>query len=199
MRVIKVHKCGEAWIELIKEILEVHELFGKNEIQNVGIVIENPTEDSSYFLSLYSSEFDKKIFDDVFSRVSKGEYYKRLRNFNGIDQLDRVIKRLRRRKYSTRLSCSIYHPSDFTHRYVPCILMLEFRRRKNLLDLTAFIRSEDVCRKGLPDYLGLASILREVSRKSNLKEGKIYAHIVTAYIRKKDIRSAERIIKKYSI
>lgn len=76
----------------------------------------------------------------------RGGYGPRIRNWHGIDQLERVVEILRDDPMSRRAVISIYDPSIDIEggKDVPCNDFLQFQIRGNLLHLTVTVRSNDL-------------------------------------------------------
>lgn len=200
---IEAENISQAWLKGCQLILNLgFRTEKKVKLHNFSLIIKSiqvdPTIDR-----LFKSHMNMKIFQETLDVVSSekviGEhpsYWRRLigKEIFKINQIERIISRLRMQPHSTKLTFCIYTPEDFDRKYVPCILAGELRVESGKLNLTALIRSEDFGNKAYADYLGLARILEYLSERANLRPGGLILHIVTGFINNKDVARIKNIL-----
>jgi thymidylate synthase len=95
------------------------------------------------FLSFYWPGADKRSDDRI---TWRGAYGPRLRHWNGIDQLEQIVKMLKDRPQARRATLTIFDPMhDFAQsKDVACAVSLHFLIRNNQLHLTVDMRSVDI-------------------------------------------------------
>lgn len=202
-KLIEVENISQAWLEGCRLILT----YGirtreKVKLQNFSLSIKSlqlePKIDN-----LFRTNMDMRVFqrtlDIVTSEKIVGEHPSYWRRLIGLEefkmnQITRVISRLQRQPYSTKLTLSVYSPTDFDRKYVPCILIAELRTEREKLYMTVLIRSEDFGNKAYADYLGLARILQHIAEKSSLQPGEMILHIVTGFIANRDVERIKNIL-----
>lgn len=202
-KLIEVENISQAWLEGCRLILT----YGirtreKVKLQNFSLSIKSlqlePKIDN-----LFRTNMDMRVFqrtlDIVTSEKIVGEHPSYWRRLIGLEefkmnQITRVISRLQRQPYSTKLTLSVYSPTDFNRKYVPCILIAELRTEREKLYMTVLIRSEDFGNKAYADYLGLARILQHIAEKSSLQPGEMILHIVTGFIANRDVERIKNIL-----
>ena len=99
-------------------------------------------------------------------------------NFN---QLEQIIELLKNDNSSRRAVLNISDPTinRITTKDMQCTIAIQFLIRKNKLNMTVYMRSNDVY-FGFPyDYIFFETIHQYISEKLNVNVGK-YTHIVTS-------------------
>ncbi|XOB40475.1 MAG: thymidylate synthase [Candidatus Nealsonbacteria bacterium] len=196
VRLIEADNISEAWLKGCECIINYgFRTKRKIKLHNLIAEIKNITLDK-YIDEQFRNYMNLRIFKRTLDIVSSDQnlnshpnYWRRLKGKEEfkIDQVARVISRLRKQPHSTKLTLCIYSPNDFKKMYTPCILCAELRVNKRRLNMTAFIRSQDFANKSYADYIGLSSILKRIGENSNIKPGAILTHTITAFIAYKDL------------
>lgn len=133
----------------------------------------NKLADISYYIKSYS-----KYSDD--GETIHGAYGPRLTGANGeIDQLDSVVKLLKKKPTSRRAVIQLFRDSDLEMHYndIPCTTNIQFLVREDSLDMMVNMRSNDIYR-GLPHDIFCFTMIQEIiACQLNLKLG-VYKHSV---------------------
>jgi thymidylate synthase len=118
-------------------------------------------------------------------------YGHQLLNFNGTNQLKHVIEEAKANKYSRRLLCSMWNPSDLSKMALPpCHYSFQFVIANNKADIVVSMRSLDLF-IGLPyDMVMYASILQSFSNELNLVPNEVVINAANAHIYEEHISSA---------
>ena len=127
--------------------------------------------DVSYYIPAYEAEAE--------DGVVYGGYGPRLLRWDGINQIDSVVKVLRDGPASRRAVIQLFDHEDLRaqHRDIPCTCTLQFLIRGNRLHLITYMRSNDVY-LGLPhDIFSFTMIQEVVARTLGVPLG-IYSHFV---------------------
>jgi thymidylate synthase len=134
----------------------------------------NTVEPISYYLSHYRTlgEGDKVY----------GGYGPRLFNFDGVNQIEYVIKKLRDHPYSRQAVIQLFDHEDVVrpHKDVPCTCTFQFLVREGGLHLVTHMRSSDA-------YLGLShdifsfTMIQEIVAKSIGASLGSYIHMVGSF------------------
>jgi thymidylate synthase len=146
---------GRGWLEISRRILEAggEEAYDgrpTRELAHVTLVISEPDPDDELVVSLadpswlawMTSNFTEP--DDVPELGYSRSYARRLRDYDGRDQVQWVIGRLRSDP-ETR-SATIFQPLTDTS-YVPCVSLLDFWRSEDRLELVVYAHSLDFGKK----------------------------------------------------
>lgn len=128
-------------------------------------------------------------------------YGNRLREAFGIDQINLAIARLNNCNESRRALSITWNPTaDAESSEVPCMILIDYKIRNNILYTTALWRSHDIFGAWFPNAVGLACLSRYVrdglKNKNNIGVGPITIHSISGHIYEHDFESAEKIVKK---
>lgn len=206
-------KIDKIYKEVIKTLLNNSKSINDTlEIQNACLVINDPTLNNFSFplreisekycnaeLKWYWSADNScetigkyaklwlNITDD--GKTNNSAYGYILHKKYGIDQLKEVIDLLKSDPNSRRAVLNISDPAlnKKTTKDMQCTIAIQFLIRQKQLDMTVYMRSNDII-FGLPyDYIYFTSLGLYVAEKLNLKLG-TYTHYATSlHIYKKDI------------
>jgi thymidylate synthase len=131
----------------------------------------NRTENITYYVSYY------RKFDE--DGVIFGGYGPRLLSFDGVNQMEYVIRTLRDTPSSRKAVIQLFDHQDVTqyHADVPCTCMLQYLLRDGRLSAITYMRSNDVFR-GLPHDVFCFTMLQELIARSVGAELGLYHHMV---------------------
>ena len=88
-------------------------------------------------------------------------------------QLDSLIAKLKANPETRRAVISLWKDSDYDIEHPPCWMVLEFLYRGDQLDLTAFIRSNDIKQAWPANMYGLSKLLLHVATGADMVAGSI--------------------------
>ena len=124
-------------------------------------------------------------------------YGNRLRaHFEGIDQIRVAIDRLKNCNESRRAISVTWDPTQDTKREeVPCMILVDFKLRDNILYTTGLWRSHDIYGAWFPNAVGLSYLAHYVSEElgGDVKMGSVTIHSISAHIYENDLPSAEKV------
>lgn len=123
-------------------------------------------------------------------------YGTRLRDFRGVDQIDKIVAKLQKNPDVKSASLSLMDPSVDFNGHMPCIIALDFKIRNKKLYLTGFFRSQDIGKKFYADILALGAIQDEVAQKLNTNKGNVKIFISSAHIYETDFERVNKFILK---
>lgn len=132
-------------------------------------------------------EFIEKIKQDTEFAKKWGElgpvYGKQWRNFNGVDQLKKIIQEIKENPNSRRLIISAWNPNDIENMLLPpCHTLFQFYVRDNKLSCQLYQRSADMF-LGVPFNIASYSLLTMmVAKECNLDLGEFVHTIGDAHI-----------------
>jgi thymidylate synthase len=129
------------------------------------------TEDIAYYVSMY------RRFDE--NGIVYGAYGPRLLSFDGLNQIQYVIRALREAPYSRQVVIQLFDHRDVAtpHLDVPCTCTLQYLLRDGELSAITYMRSNDVFR-GLPHDLFCFTMLHELIARTVDAELGAYHHMV---------------------
>ena len=114
------------------------------EILNLITYIRNTHRD-------YPEEMNKRILREYENSLLTGEnkgfvytYGERLHNYEGCNQIEDIIERIKKSRNTRRAIATTWHPrNDGRNSEVPCMISIDFKLRIGKLYLTAYFRSND--------------------------------------------------------
>lgn len=153
--------------------------------------------DDAEFMRHYAPRYPELAKADSNGRVAAA-YGPRLFAWDGIDQVNRVVKLLRAKPSSKKAVIQLFDRSDLEEGVpdVPCTCTLQFLCRDGKLDLITMMRSNDAV-VGLPHDVFAFTMLQElIARTLNLEMG-IYRHwTASLHIYKSNFETAQNLINE---
>jgi thymidylate synthase len=131
----------------------------------------NRTDDIAYYVNYYRNLDEEGV---IF-----GGYGPRLLSFDGVNQVEYVIRTLRGAPSSRKVVIQLFDHQDVVeyHPDVPCTCMLQYLLRDGRLSAITYMRSNDVFR-GMPHDLFCFTMLQELIARSVGAELGSYHHMV---------------------
>ncbi|MFA5080859.1 MAG: thymidylate synthase [Candidatus Paceibacterota bacterium] len=203
-------KVHDVWLKVLDRIIR----FGKDKMSSYGecqkelldtiTVINNDDPDNPvlpeylYFneqdlINYYSQLMTDKIFDGV-----EYTYGSRLRNHNGINQIEGIINELKRENFSRRAIAFTWNvEKDFNNEKCPCLDLIQALIQNEHIYLTAYFRSNDMYRAWPQNAYGLLKVQKEISEALGLKIGKLAIISCSAHIYERDLKEAQHLLSKH--
>lgn len=213
--VARRQKVAECWIDILREIM----LFGKikgsqygerqKEIIDMIAVVEDEDLDNPYlpdYFLLNEKQIKEYIPTLTTAKTMTGAKYtygQRLRDHEGIDQIQNIINVLSKAPHSRRAVTSTWNvKSDSESENPPCIDLVQALVSQNKLSLTVYIRSNDMF-LGWPEnafgILALQKLIIEETNKKNpsikLEKGPIITISASAHIYERNWEEAKKLLK----
>lgn len=118
-------------------------------------------------------------------------YGKQLIDFNGINQLELLKEEFKNNRYSRRLLCNMWNPSDLDKMALPpCHYSFQFLVYKEYVDIIVTMRSLDLF-IGLPyDIVMYSTILTAFCKEHKLKERNVYINASSAHVYEEHVGAA---------
>lgn len=202
---IKKPSVRNSYEELVKLILkEGKEIITEDgqkckELLNVCVEVTNPN------LKGISPKYPlgKKAIENYINNLLYGKfenefsytYYNRINDFNGINQLEYVINKLKNNHNTRRAVINIWNPTiDTKKQHVPCLQHIGFNKIDDKLYMSVVFRSNDCFVAFHSNALGLIELGKIVAKETNSKLINYTHFIYNAHIY---IDRDETEIKKY--
>ncbi|MCL4379420.1 thymidylate synthase [Candidatus Marsarchaeota archaeon] len=195
MQIIEAATPGLLWKQAAKkvysegsEIMDGQERL--KELTSVTLIISNPTGEDQ----IMQKFADRKMVDFMLGNFLKQDsvldwgysYGKRLFNYNGINQMDRVIKKLNGNKESKSATIDLINPLEDV-KHVPCICTLDFKIRDNKIQCSAFFRSQDAGKKIYADIISIGKLMKIIAKETKYDVGVLHIFIASLHIYEKDV------------
>ncbi len=203
-------KIADLWLKVLDRVLK----FGLNkmsqyaemqrELINITTVINDEDPDNPYLPEyLYFNKQDLENYypqlmtDHIFEGVEY-TYGSRFRNFNGINQIEALIKDLKENNYSRRAIAFTWDVmKDTGNPKSPCINLVNALVQREKVYLTTYIRSNDMYRAWPQNAFALRKVQKEIADALNLKMGKLIIISNSAHIYERDFLAAAEMVEKH--
>lgn len=206
---IEGKKVADVWLKVLDRIMKFGYVkmsqYGEKQRELVDIitVIAKDDPDDPYLPSyLYFNKEDlinyypQMMTDSVFEGVEY-TYGSRLRNHNGINQIESMIDELRAENYSRRAVAFTWNvEKDCKNSKSPCLDLVQALVQDNVLYFTAYLRSNDMYRAWPQNAYGLLKIQKEIAETLGLLIGKLVIISCSAHIYERDFLEAQKMIEK---
>ena len=208
MHEITSNKTWQGWIEALRYILKEGSTVydGRQrlkEVLNLVVEVEDPIERNYKIESLLPSKSVIEMMELTFRKepdLGLGySYGERIFAYEGHDQLQWAVDRLNRNPDSKSVTLTLLMPEkDLKAENIPCMVLLDFKKRKGALNLTAVFRSHDYGTKAYPNLIALGKLLEKTSNLTESRIGNLICHSISAHIYEADFRRVKRWVKMFN-
>jgi len=196
---IEILKNGEKIVDQRgKETLEIRNLIMQtfsplNYWQSVGSLW---TPKDYFFSRDYLNTYAEQLLDPS----EKGHVYdygNRLRAHFGVDQIEEVIKKLKKDQTTRRAVAITIDPViDNEQDEIPCLQQMTFLIRDSKLEISAFMRSNDVGMAAFANQYAFLHLGAYIGKALGVDVGKLTVHAVSAHINVTDIQAIKEVLSK---
>jgi thymidylate synthase len=203
VELVEEETIGRGWLEASRRILELgaaesYDGAATKELSLVTLVVSEPDPADELIASLADPDWlewmerNFKDPDDVPELGHARSYAKRLRDYEGRDQVAWVIERLRTDPETRSATITTFQPlSDAS--YIPCISLLDFWQRGGALELVVYAHSLDFGKKAYGNLVELARLQHEVAVAVGLPVGPLVIHAKSAHVYEPELASMSRL------
>src|SRR4051794_28833600 len=192
VELVEAETIGRGWLEVSRRILdggadETYDGAVTKELSLVTLVVSDPDPADELIASLADADWlgwMRRNFTEPANVVELGDagsYAKRLRDYEGRDQVAWVIERLRADPETRSATITTFQPLTDTT-YIPCVSLLDFWRRKDALELVVYAHSLDFGKKAYGNLVELAWLQHEVAAATRLPVGRLVIHVKSAHV-----------------
>lgn len=205
---VEADEIADGWEALVRNIMkegkEIKDERGSQtrELLNVTVSVKNPLgKNLTGYLSnmarinnirvpegyFWSGEKLEIYSEQFLSKDRQGFVYtygNRLReHFQGIDQINEAIKRLRNCEESRRAISVTWDPVlDTQNDEVPCMMLVDLKIRDGKLNITGLWRSHDIYGAWFPNAVGLTNLAQYAAGKLDIPVGTLTIYSISAHI-----------------
>jgi thymidylate synthase len=192
MMVVSEPTLGRAWLEVARRILAdggdtTYDGAATKELALVTVTVDQPNPDDALIASLADPDWLDWMHrnftepDDVPELGGARSYARRLRDYDGLDQVAWVIERLRSDPETRSATITTFQPLTDTS-YIPCVSLLDFWRADGALELVVYAHSLDFGKKAYGNLVELARLQHEVAAAIGLPVGRLVIHAKSAHV-----------------
>jgi thymidylate synthase len=201
--VVETRTLGEGWLEVSRRILEAgadatYDGQVTKELSLVTLAVAGPDPEDELIASLADPEWldwMRRNFtepDDVPELGGARSYARRLRDYEGRDQVAWVIERLRADPETRSATITTFQPLADTS-YIPCVSLLDFWIDHGKLELVVYAHSLDFGKKAYGNLLELARLQHEVAAAVNVPVGPLLIYAKSAHVYEPELEAMRRV------
>jgi thymidylate synthase len=192
VELVEERTLGLGWLETCRRILahgadETYDGIATKELALLTLAIAEPDPDDEVIAALADPdwlEWMERNFgelDDVAELGSARSYARRLRDYEGRDQIAWVVERLRADPATRSATITTLQPLSDTS-YVPCVSILDFWRVDGPLELVVYAHSLDFGKKAYGNLVELARLQHEVAEAVGVPLGRLVINAKSAHV-----------------
>lgn len=167
------------------------------ECLNIFLTIEKPLESDP----ILRDHADPRMIEWMRDNFLKLEpvsdwgysYGQRFLSYDGIDQIEQVITKLKKNPESKSATITLMNPLGDQH-HMPCIVAIDFKIREGKLMTTASFRSQDVGKKLYADVICIGEIAKKIADQTSCVAGDVILHIVSLHAYETDWNAISRLM-----
>jgi thymidylate synthase len=203
VEVVETRTLGEGWLEISRRILEAgaeatYDGQATKELSVVTLAVAEPDPEDELIASLADPDWldwMRRNFtepDDVPELGGARSYARRLRDYDGRDQVAWVIDRLRADPETRSATITTFQPLADTS-YIPCVSLLDFWLAKGRLELIVYAHSLDFGKKAYGNLVELARLQHEVAAAVAAPVGALVIHAKSAHVYAPELETMRRL------
>ena len=204
MEIVEARTLGEGWLEVSRRILETGARAAWDgaptvELTLVTLAVADPDPADERIASLADPDWlawmhrNFTELDDVAELGGARSYARRLRAYEGRDQVGWVVERLRTNPEARDASITTFQPlADTT--YIPCVSLLDFWLPGGRLELIVYAHSLDFGKKAYGNLVELARLQQEVAAALGVAAGRLVVHAKSAHIYEPELDAMRELV-----
>jgi thymidylate synthase len=203
VEVVETRTLGEGWLEVSRRILEAgadatYDGQVTKELSVVTLVVAEPDPKDELIASLADPDWldwMRRNFtepEDVPELGGARSYARRLRDYDGRDQVAWVIERLRADPETRSATITTFQPLADTS-YIPCVSLLDFWIAQRKLELVVYAHSLDFGKKAYGNLVELARLQHEVAAAVEVYAGPLVIHAKSAHVYEPELETMRRL------
>jgi len=203
VELVETRTLGEGWLEVSRRILEAgsdatYDGQLTKELSLVTLAVAEPDPEDALIASLADPEWldwMRRNFtepDDVPELDGARSYARRLRDYEGRDQVAWVIERLQADPETRSAAITTFQPLVDTS-YIPCVSLLDFWIADAKLELIVYAHSLDFGKKAYGNLVELARLQHEVATAVAAPVGRLVIHAKSAHVYEPELETMRRL------
>jgi thymidylate synthase len=203
VEVVETRTLGEGWLGISRRILEAgadatYDGQATKELATVTLAVAEPDPEDELIASLADPDWldwMRRNFtepDDVPELGGARSYGRRLRDYDGRDQVAWVIERLRADPETRSATITTFQPLVDTS-YIPCVSLLDFWIARGSLELVVYAHSLDFGKKAYGNLVELARLQQEVAAAVAGSVGRLLIHAKSAHVYDAELETMRRL------
>jgi thymidylate synthase len=203
VELLETPTLGEGWLDVSRRILEAgadatYDGQVTKELALVTLAVAAPDPEDELIASLADPDWldwMRRNFtepDDVAELGGARSYARRLRDYDGRDQVAWVIDRLRADPETRSATITTFQPLADTS-YIPCVSLLDFWLVQRSLELVVYAHSLDFGKKAYGNLVELARLQHEVAGALGAPVGRLLIYTKSAHVYEPEFETMRRL------
>jgi thymidylate synthase len=203
VEVVETRTLGEGWLEVSRRILDggadaTYDGQVTKELSLVTLAVAGPDPEDDLIASLADPDWLDWMHrnftepEDVPELGGSRSYARRLRDYDGRDQVAWVIERLRADPETRSATITTFQPLADTS-YIPCVSLLDFWIAQRTLELVVYAHSLDFGKKAYGNLVELARLQHEVAAAVAVPVGPLLIHAKSAHLYEPELDTMRRL------
>ena len=203
MELVEAQTLGRGWLDVSRRILDrgddaTYDGLLTKELALLTLVVGEPDPDDELIAELADQDWldwMRRNFTDPANVPELGDarsYARRLRDYDGRDQIAWVIERLRSDPECRSAAITTFQPHDDAT-YIPCVSLLDFWRARGTLELVVYAHSLDFGKKAYGNLVELARLQHEVAAAVAAPVGSLVVHAKSAHVYEPELDWMRRV------
>ena len=203
MELVQTRTLGEGWLEVFRRILHggadtTYDGHATKELSLVTLAVARPDPEDDLIASLADPDWLDWMHrnftepEDVPELGGSRSYARRLRDYDGRDQVAWVIERLRADPETRSATITTFQPLADTS-YIPCVSLLDFWIAQRALELVVYAHSLDFGKKAYGNLVELARLQHEVAAAVAVPVGPLLIHAKSAHLYEPELDTMRRL------
>ena len=205
MELVEERTLGIGWLEVSRRILEhgadeTYDGLVTKELALLTLTVAEPDPADELIASLADPvwlAWMRRNFtepDDVAELGDARSYARRLRDYEGRDQVAWAIERLRSDPETRSATITTFQPLTDTS-YIPCVSLLDFWRRDGAIELVVYAHSLDFGKKAYGNLVELARLQHEVAGALGAPVGSLVIHAKSAHLYEPELETMRTLTR----
>jgi len=206
---VKGKTVADTWLKLLKTILKFGDVkktdsMKMKEIYDMVTIVTDEDPDSFYvpeWLGFGSDKIESYLPQILGKDKITGLHYTygyRLGNYFDIDQIEKIIDRLKNDPNAREALGVLFDPRvDIEAEHRPCIVLVQALRNQDKLHFNVYIRSNDMFGGWPLNAFGLRKLQQRISQESGILMGVLTIISCSAHIYDFNWDEARKIVEKY--
>ena len=191
---------GEAWLTAMSTVMNkgidiYDEEVPLREVRNLYLTINDISEDDP-IIKAYADPNRIELMKKKYATCGlvgdyKVDYGSYIYNNNGVNQIDWIINRIRKKPETKSATITLHKPGEDM---LACLSMIDFKYRNQLLDMTVVYRSQNIYWSHPGNMLALRCIQQDVASALGYNIGHVELAVISAHIYEKDFAKVKEIL-----
>ena len=208
--IVREDFISEAWINVLSLIMRFGEIkkteYYEEQKELISLVTIIDKEDPNNPKLDHCFNFDIEELENYYPQVLSNNdidgveytYGQRLRNNKGVDQISKIIEKIKKTPYTRRAIAFTWDlEKDYDNEKSPCLCLVQILIQNSKLYFTAFFRSNDMYNAWPKNAFALRKLQKMISDEIGIEIGSLIIHSNSAHIYKSSWKSSLSVLEHF--